>query len=108
MLSFDLQLAILQSLLKTYIDDRRIEINSQQFTSDNDVFLVNIIYLKKEKLIDVSSLHGKSSTSAPISSDEPETIKKPENEAFTLARCNLTHLGMKAVSAISQIKLIQA
>ena len=106
MLNFDLQVAVLQSLVPSYIDDRRIEISSKQFAVSNDIFIINMTYLKKEKLVDISSLNSKNHAVVAMVADEAETVKA--TETVTLARCYLTHLGLKALSAHTQVKLIQA
>ena len=48
MLNFELQLSILKSISTTYADEKRVEINSKQFDVDQDTFVYNMAYLKKE------------------------------------------------------------
>ena len=50
MLNFEIQLSILKSISATYADEKRVEISSKQFEVDQDTFVYNMVYLKKEKL----------------------------------------------------------
>lgn len=99
MLNLDLQLALLKSLQATYVDEKRIEITSKQFKVNQELFVFNLLYLKRERLIDLSSLSTRTSAATSLESDEPDTVKSDvAQDGFTLARCLITHAGIKALA----------
>ena len=108
MLNHELQLQILKTLAATYIDERRIEISSSQYKAEQNIFTLNLIYLKKEKLIDLSSLNTRPLTILAINADEPETMKENASDNQIIARANITHQGMKALYAHLAIAIIEA
>lgn len=107
MLNFELQLSILKSISATYADEKRVEISSKQFEVDQDTFVYNMVYLKKEKLIDLSSMSSRAAVNALISSDEPETVATTP-ASYTIARCIITHAGLKALCANNGTRIISA
>ena len=108
MLNFELQLSILKSISATYADEKRVEINSKQFDVDQDTFVYNMAYLKKEKLLDLSSMSSRTAANAVVSSDEPETVAAPASTSYTIARCIITHAGLKALCANNGTRIISA
>ena len=108
MLNFELQLSILKSISATYADEKRVEITSKQFEVDQDTFVYNMVYLKKEKLVDLSSMSSRAAVNAIISSDEPETVAAPATASYTIARCIITHAGLKALCANNGTRIISA
>lgn len=97
MLNFDLQLAVLKSLAATYVDEKRVEISSKDFDADADNFLLNITYLKREKLIDLSSVSVRSSATS---------TEESKNDQYCLARATISHAGIKVLSELNSNKLI--
>lgn len=107
MLNFDLQVAILRSLVPSYIDEKRLEITSAQFKADQESFIFNLQYLKREKLIDLSSVSSRSTTTTTSLEDAIQLLNA-KSDTYTLARCNITHAGIKALSTHLGTKFIRA
>lgn len=97
MLNFDLQVSVLESLSATYVDEKRVEISSKDFDVDADVFLLNITYLKREKLIDLSSISVRSTAA---------NTEEAKNDQYCLARATISHAGIKVLSELSANKLV--
>lgn len=100
MFNYELQISLLKSLTATYIDDKRIEISSKDVNTSQNDFITNITYLKKEKLIDLSSL---STRSAIINEDTGTTTF----DAYAIARATITHAGIKVLADLSNDKLVK-
>ena len=109
MLNLDLQLTLLKALQATYVDEKRIEITSEHFEVTHDLFVFNLLYLKREKLIDLSSLSTRAAVVTPLESDEVETVQAATtHEGFTTARCLITHAGIKALATQMGTKFIRS
>lgn len=109
MLNLDLQLTLLKALQATYVDEKRIEITSKQFEVNQELFVFNLLYLKREKLIDLSSLSTRAPVATSLESDEPDTVKTAvTQDGFTLARCLITHAGIKALATQLGTKFIRS
>lgn len=93
MLNFELQLALLNAVSATYVDDRRVELSSNDFNTTSDIFTLNITYLKREKLIDLSSLSTRTTAESA--------------EHYTIARVSITHAGMKTLASLSAKELVE-
>jgi hypothetical protein len=106
MLNYELQLAILNELAVTYLDEKRIEITSKQFGVDQHSFALNLTYLKREKLIDLSSLSSRAAVVVEPNV-EAASSKTLSTDAYTLARCVITHTGLKALSTSKNIKFVE-
>lgn len=104
MLSSDLQIKILQALEKSYIDERRIELSAQQFKVSAESFILNLTYLKHERLIDLSGISNRSVNSANLIGENDEN--EIQKTFSTTARALITHAGIKALAASQGIKLI--
>lgn len=96
MLNYDLQLSILKTLSTTYVDDKRVEISSKDFSSKYDDFLLNITYLKREKLVDLSSVSTRNIHNADDS----------VSESYAVARATITHSGIKVLAGLSANKVV--
>ncbi len=107
MLNFDLQIAILRSLVPSYVDEKRLEITSTQFKTEQDSFMFNLQYLKREKLVDISSISNRSNTTT-TNFDDAVHLLNIKSDTYTLARCSITHLGIKALSTHLGTKFIRA
>ena len=90
MLNFEFQQAILKLLTVTYVDEKRVDLLSKEFTVSTEEFIFNLSYLKREKLIDLSSLSSRN------------------NQEDGLAYAVITHAGLKAYAHLAKIKLIVA
>lgn len=99
MFNYELQISLLKSLATTYIDDKRIEITSKDVNASQNDFITNITFLKKEKLIDLSSL----STRSAITNEETGTTF----EAYAVARATITHAGVKTIADLANEKLVK-
>lgn len=94
MLNYDLQVAILKSLEHTYTDEKRIDVSSNDHNVSVQDFYNNITYLKREKLIDLSSL------SIRTNNDEAEKVE------YALARATINHNGIKVLACLNATKII--
>ena len=94
MLNFEFQQAILKLLTVTYVDEKRVDLLSKEFTVSTEEFIFNLLYLKREKLIDLSSLSSRNN--------------QEDGLAYAVARAVITHAGLKAYAHLAKIKLIVA
>lgn len=92
MLNYELQLSILKAVSSTYTDDKRTEISSKDFDVSAEEFIANVTYLKREKLIDISSLSTRSS--------------QTDDTNYSLVRVTITHAGMKVLAELTANKII--
>lgn len=99
MFNYDLQVSLLKTLSTTYVDDKRIEISSADLGVTQQNFVANLVYLKKEKLIDLSSLSTRSATT-----NEETGIT---TDGYAIARATITHAGMKVLADLSNDKLVK-
>ncbi|MDD3267340.1 MAG: hypothetical protein PHC75_09220 [Burkholderiales bacterium] len=99
MFNYELQVSLLKSLSATYVDDKRVEITSKDVNASQNDFIANITYLKKEKLIDLSSL----STRSAITNEETGT----SSDAYAIARATITHAGIKTLADLASEKLVK-
>lgn len=93
MLDFNLQLSLLTAAASTYVDDRRVELASTDFATSNEEFVLNITYLKREKLIDLSSISTRNAPAEGASN-------------YVVARVSITHAGMKTLADLSAVKTV--
>lgn len=93
MLNFEFQQAILKLLVSTYVDERKVDLLSKEFAILADEFVFNLIYLKREKLIDLSSLSNRA---------------QEDGAHYAVARAVITHAGLKAYAELAKVKLVHA
>ncbi len=89
---FEFQQSILKLLVPTYVDEKRVDLLSKEFAVSNEEFVFNLVYLKREKLIDLSSL---------------STRTQEEGLVYSVARAVITHSGLKAYAELTNLKLVK-